>query len=117
MSEPNRIDPTSTWMQVVALLTAAADTPSTRGGTDPDQHSLALGAQIVASRALALLPAELDGDLEDVVIHAGPSSTVGDLIRVASDTARRYPSEAFPAGATAVLVDLDDLVAEAGAVS
>lgn len=117
MSEPDRVDLTTAWMQIVTLLTVVADRPSTRGGVDPDLHSVALGAQIVAARALALLPAEVDGDLEDVVIDVGPSATVGDLVRAASDAARRHPTEAFPAGAAAVIADLDDLVAEVEAVS
>lgn len=117
MNESNPACPTTAWMQVVAILTAAADAPQTARGVDPELHSLALGAQIVASRALALLPAEVDGDLEDVVVDVGPSATVGDLIRAAGDTVRRHPTEAFPAGAAEVIAELEDLVAEAEAVS
>ena len=35
---------------------------STRGAVERDLDSLALGAQIVASRVLALLPVDADGD-------------------------------------------------------
>ena len=62
MNELNAVDPTTTWMHIVATLTAAADSPQTRGAVEPDLHSLALGAQVVASRALALLPDDADGD-------------------------------------------------------
>jgi|BarGraNGADG00212_2_1021979.scaffolds.fasta_scaffold102850_2 hypothetical protein len=117
MNELNAVDPTTTWMQIVAILTAAADRPPTRGAVEPDLHSLALGAQIVASRALALLPVDTDGDLEDVVLDVGASSTVIDVIRAAGRAARRHPAEAFPAGAAAVIAELEDLVAEAEAVS
>ena len=62
MDELNAVDPTTTWMHIVAILTAAADSPQTRGAVEPDLHSLAPGAQIVASRTLALLPVDADGD-------------------------------------------------------
>jgi hypothetical protein len=115
MSEPN-VDPVTAWMQIVAILTAAADTPPTRGGAvEPDLHSLALGAQIVASTALALLPADGDGDLENVVLDVLASSTVGDLIRAAGHLAHRYGAAAFPAGSAAVITELENLVAEAEA--
>jgi len=117
MNESKPADPTTAWMQVVAILTAAADTPSATAGVHPDLHSLALGAQIVASCALALLPAEVDGDLEDVVIGAGASATLGDLIRAAGAAAPRKRTEGFPAGAAAVIAQLDALVAEAEVVS
>jgi hypothetical protein len=117
MNELNAVDPTTTWMQIVAILTAAADSPQARGAGEPDLHSLALGAQIVASRALALLPVDADGDLEDVVLDAAAASAVGDLIRAAAQAARRHPVDEFPAGAAAVISELDDLVAEAEAAS
>ncbi|NMM24509.1 MAG: hypothetical protein HHJ11_13655 [Phycicoccus sp.] len=115
MSEPNVLDPTTAWMQIIAILTTAADTPPTSGAVNPDLRSLTLGAQIVASRALALLPADVDGDLEDVVLDVVASCSVGDLIRAAGDAARRHPAEAFPAGAAAVITELEDLVTETAA--
>ena len=117
MTEVPAVDPTTTWMELVALLTTAADSPPTTGPADPDRHSLALGAQIVASKALALLPVEADGDLEDLVLDVEASATVGDLIRAASRAGRRHPLGAFPTGAAEVLAGLDDLVAEAEALS
>lgn len=112
MNELNAVDPTTTWMRIVAILTAAADRPQTRGAVEPDLHSLALGAQIVASRALALLPVDADGDLEDVVLGIAAASAVGDLIRAAAQAAGRHSVDEFPAGAAAVLSELDDLVAD-----
>ena len=111
MNESNRGDPTTAWMHVIAILTAAADT-APPSGADPDLHSLALGAQIVASRALAILPPEVNGNLEDVVIDLVASTTVGGLIRAAGAAAPRDPAAGFFAGAAAVLTELDALVAE-----
>jgi hypothetical protein len=109
-------DPTRTWMQVAALLTAAADRALSCSGVDPGVHSLAVGAQIVASSALALLPVRADGDLDDVDV--GPQAAtwdVSDLIRAAELAARRHPIEVMPPGASAVIVALGDLVGEAAA--
>ena len=117
MNELNPVDSVTTWIQIVAILTAAADSPRTRGAVEPDLHSLALGAQIVASSAIALLPVDTDGDLEDVVLDAAASSTPIDLIRAAGRAAHTHPAEAFPTGAAAVIAELDDLVAEAEALS
>ncbi|MCR6494762.1 hypothetical protein [Cellulomonas sp. P24] len=117
MNESNTVDPTTTWMQIVALLTAASDGPQTRGAVDAELHSLALGAQIVASRAVALLPIDADGDLEDVLLDVAASSTLVDLIRAARRAARTHPAAAFPAGGAAVIAELDVLVAEAEALS
>lgn len=117
MNESNAVDPSTTWMRLVALLTAAADSPLTRGAVEADLRSLALGAQIVASRALALLPVGADGDLEDVVLDVAASSSLVDLIWAARRAARTHPVEAFAAGAAAVIAELDVLVAEAEALS
>jgi hypothetical protein len=112
MNELDAVDPTTTWMHIVTILTAAADSSQTRGAGEPGLHSLALGAQIVASRALALLPVDSDGDLQDIVLDVGASSAVGDLIRAAAEAARRHSVEEFPAGAAAVIAELDALAAE-----
>lgn len=114
MNDSNAGDLTTAWLRVVAILTAAADTTSRTG--DPDVHSLALGAQIVASRALAFLPAQVDGDLEDVVLDVGPAPSVGALIRAAGVAAPRDRALGSPAGVAAVLAELDALVVEAEAV-
>ena len=117
MNESNTLDPSTTWMSLVALLTAAADSPQTRGAVEADLHSLALGAQIVASRALALLPVGAESDLEDVALDVAASSTLVDLIWAARRAARTHPVEAFPTGAAAVIAELDVLVADAEALS
>lgn len=114
MTDLADLDPARTWAEVVALLTAAADRALTGGGVDPGVHSLAVGAQIVASSALALLPERADADLDDVDL--GPQAAawgVSDLIRAAELAARRCPIEVMPVGASAVIVALGDLVGEA----
>lgn len=116
MNDSNPGGRTTAWMRVVAILTLAADTAPPRGG-DPNLHSLALGAQIVASHALALLPGEVDGVLEDVAIDVGRAATVGDLIRAANAAAPRDRNGECPGGAVAVLAALDALVVEAEVVS
>ena len=121
MTDFGHPDPTRTWMEVVALLTAAADRALTGTGVDPGVHSLAVGAQIVASSALALLPAQTDVDLDDVDlddVDLGPQAAtwdVLDLIRAAELVARRCPIEVMPVGASAVIVAIGDLVGEAAA--
>lgn len=116
MNDSDRTDPVRAWIRVIAVLTVAADIAPTRGG-DPALHSLTLGAQIVASRALAILPREMDGDLEDVVLDVAPATTVGYLIRAAGATAPRDRIERLPAEAAAVIAALDALVVEAEGVS
>ena len=117
MNEFVAIDPTATWMQIIAILTAAADSPRATATGGPNLQSLALGAQIVASRAVALLPLDSDDDLEGLVLEVAASSAVGELIRAAAEVARRHPVDEFPAGAAAVICELDDLVAEVEAAS
>jgi hypothetical protein len=122
MNKEHVVEPATAWLQVVAILTRAADEHGTSGAVEADLHSLALGAQIVACRALALLPTGADGDLEDVAADAvapgvGAPGAVRDLIRAAGRAARRCRPEVFPAGAAAVITALEDLVVEAEACS
>lgn len=62
MEELNAVDTTATWMQIVAILTTAADSGADERRRRARLDSLALGAQIVASRVLALPPVDTDGD-------------------------------------------------------
>lgn len=64
-----------------------------------------------------MLPIDADGDLEDVVLDVAASSTLVDRIRTAGHAARRHPADAFPGGAATVIAELEDLVAEAEALS
>ena len=62
MDELDAVATTAMWMQFVAILTAAADSGADERRRRARLDSLALGAQIVASRVLALLPVEAGGD-------------------------------------------------------
>ncbi|WP_315094081.1 hypothetical protein [uncultured Cellulomonas sp.] len=115
MSEPGIVDPTTSWIEVVALLSAAAGTALTGSPMGPAPHSLALGAHIVAADALELLPLEVDSALDDVIAPIG--ATLVELIRAAHLAAGRHPVESLPEGAGAVIDSLDALVTEARAVS
>ena len=111
MNEFNAVDPTATWMQIIAILTAAADSPHTTAAGRPDLHSLALGAQIAASRAVAWLPIDSDGDLEDIdlVAEADQRGAAGPGCdgRHHDDEASKYVSERI----VYVPADLTDLLA------
>ncbi len=114
MNETATTTATRTWMEVIALLCAAAD----RGLTtrDPRVHSLSLQAQEVASSALALLPSNLDGELDDVGLPADlAGASLQQLVRAAERLTRRHPIEQLPVGASRVIVALGDLIAEAAA--
>lgn len=114
MDEIFATEPTRTWMEVVALLCAAADLALSE--RDPRAHNLSLQAQEVASSALALLPADLDGALDDVEPPADrAAASLEDLARAAERLTRRHPIEQLPAGASRVIVALGDLLAEAAA--
>ncbi len=105
---------TRTWMDVIAVLGAAAD--HGLGPCEARTHSLALQAREVAARAVALLPADLDRELDDVELpHELNGAGLADLVRAAERLTRRHPIEQLPAGASLVIVALGDLIAEAAA--
>lgn len=109
-------DHQQTWRQVIALLVEAADRGYEQAARDPGIHSVALGADSVASSAIALLPPEVDDELDDITLDPGTDSlTVGGLIRAAEQTARRIPIEQLPPGASDVIVDLGQLADQADA--
>ena len=105
--------PRRAWMELIALLVEAADRGATQAGDDQAIHSVALGAQIVASTALDLLPPDLDTELDEIQLDpALATASVPALIRAAEQTARRHPVDEFPPGASRVIVALGDLVSE-----
>ncbi len=115
-SPDSTIDPPHTWRQMIALLVEAADRGYAQTRRDPAIHSVALGADSVASSAIALLPPELDHELDDITLDpATDSLSIGGLIRAAEQATRRHPVEAFPAGASGVIVELAELARQAGA--
>lgn len=111
----NTIDPQHTWRQIVALLVEAADRGYEQTRRDPAIHSVALGADSLASSAIALLPPQLDHELDDVTLDpATELLSVGGLIRAAEQATRRHPVEQFPPGASGVIVELVELARQAG---
>jgi hypothetical protein len=97
-----------TWITVVQLLFAAADRGFAQADTCPAIHSLALGAHLAACGALALVPDDLEVDARPV-----RTGEVGQLVAAAEEQTRRHPIEAFPVGASGVVVAICDLAAEA----
>ncbi len=116
MSHPPQTAPLQTWLDMTVLLIEAGDRGSEAAATDPAVHSLALGADIVAARAIDLIPPALDAQLDDVAVDADcATASTGDLIRAAVAVAARHPVTDYPDGAATVLSSLHALAAEAGA--
>lgn len=101
----------SIWLEAVELLTRAADQGIGRPDIDLSTHSLALGAQLVASMALDVVggvAAATPPVLEPVAGEEGPAR----WIRAAAATVDRLPVEDLSPEAFRVLAALDDLLAE-----
>ena len=131
-------DAVDTWREVIALLAEAADRGYEEAITNPAAHSTALAADGLASAAIALLPEDLDHELDEVALDAVVThgASIGEerwelingrrvlvdieqrhldsagLIRRAEQVTRRHPIEQLPAGASEVIVELLDLVRE-----
>lgn len=101
------------WREAIALLLEAATRGFTEAETNPALYSTALWADLLASSAIDLLPANQDHLLDGVVLDRSYENLdmVG-LIRAAETTTRRHPIEQFPVGASGVIVGLLDLVRE-----
>ena len=103
-----------TWVEVVALLSDAADRGYRDSATDPAMHSFAVTIHGLAMSAIALLPPELDHVVDEIVLApAYASMSVVELIRVAEASTRR-PIEELPVGASEVIVAICDLIGELG---
>ena len=63
-------DAVDTWREVIALLAEAADRGYQEAITNPAAHSTALAADGLASAAIALLPEDLDHELDEVALDA-----------------------------------------------
>ena len=104
---------------VVRLVSRAADHADDLASTasQPDTSrpgrsqlrlaALSLGAQLVASQALQLLPAGARVD-QPVPVQADPLV----LLRAAQRLTRTLPIQAYPAGTAQVIVALRDLIIE-----
>ena len=106
-------DAVDTWREVIALLAEAADRGYEEAITNPAAHSTALAADGLASAAIALLPEDLDHELDEVALDAVVAHLdSAGLIRRAEQVTRRHPIEQLPTGASEVIVEMLDLVRE-----
>ena len=102
------------WMEVIALLTEAADLGSAQVGRRPQHHSLALGAELVAGKAVALLEEDYRARLDEVVLPAAAAAwSVPELVVEAERVLRGVSFDQLPPAASEVVIDLGDLVWEA----
>lgn len=92
--------------KVVRLLCRCTDLAfqSPSGG---EQAALGLGAQLLADEALRLLPPTVDVD-EPVFGYDDPL----EALRAAETWSRRVPIEAYPPGASQLIVGICDLIGE-----
>ena len=86
-------DAVDTWREVIALLAEAADRGYQEAITNPAAHSTALAADGLASAAIALLPEDLDHEVDEVALDAVVAHLdSAGLIRSPAVT----PSSSFP---------------------
>ncbi len=101
------------WMEVIALLTEAADLGSTQVGRRPQHHSLALGAELVAGKAVRLLQESDRARLDEVALPAAAAAwSVPELIVEAKRLLGTISFDVLPARASEVVIDVGDLVGE-----
>ena len=111
LSPPPGVDPISTLKLVARHLVAAEACALRAGSTAPDLGDVAVGAALLTSQVLALLPS---GEVvDDVATPHGDD--VGALLREAERLTRAHPIEAFPPGTAGFVADLRDLIAQAPA--
>lgn len=93
--------------QVVRLLCRCTDLAFAGAVPGEELAALGLGAQLLADEAMHLLPTTADVD-ELVVGYDDPVQA----LRAAEAVTRRVPIEAFPAGASHLIVGICDLIRE-----
>ena len=108
LSPPPGVDPTSTLKLVARHLVAAEACALRAGSTAPDLGDVAVGAALLTSQVLRLLPPE--EVIDDVATPAGDDA--GALLRAAEQLTRSHSVEAFPPGTAAFVADLGDLIAQ-----
>ena len=102
------------WMEVIALLTEAADLGSAQVGRHPQHHSVALGAVLVAGKAVNLLDQEQRARLDQAPLAASAAAmSVPELVVEAERVLRGLSFDLLPPAASEVIIDLGDLVWEA----
>ena len=106
------LDVESAWLEMVELLARAADLGIGRPEADLHTHSLSLGAQLVATCALAVLGGAEPAAHPALGLNAEGSPA--DLISAAAVAARRCSVKQLPPGARHVIDALEALVGECG---
>ena len=101
------------WMEVIAWLTEAADLGSTQIGRRPQHYCLGLGAELLAEKAVRLLQDADRARLDEVGLPAAAAGmNVPELIVEAERLLRTLSFDQLPPLASAVVIDLGDLVGE-----
>ena len=101
------------WMEVIALLTEAADLGSTQIGRRPQHYCLGLGAELLAEKAVRLLQETDRARLDEVGLPAAAAGmSVPELIEEAERLLATLSFDQLPAVASGVVIDLGDLVGE-----
>lgn len=105
-------DPVATLKQVARHLVAAEGAALQAAATVPDLGDIAVGAALLTSQVLRMLP---DGEHIDDDEVSGAARGVGAAawLREAEQLARAHPIEAYPPQASAFVADLCDLIAQA----
>ena len=107
-------DPVATLKQVARHLVAAEGAALQAAATVPDVGDIAVGAALLTSQVLRMLPdgEHIDDDGDGVSEAAGGVGAAAWL-REAEQLARAHPIEAYPPEASAFVADLCDLIAQA----
>lgn len=92
LSPPPGIDPTSTLKLVARHLVAAEACALRAAATTPDLGDVAVGAALLTSQVLSLLPPE--EVVDDVATPHGDD--VGALLRAAEQLTRAHPDRGVP---------------------
>ena len=101
------------WMEVIAWLTEAADLGETQIGRRPHHYCLGLGAVLLAEKAVQLLQDDDRARLDEVGLPAAAAGmSVPELIEEAERLLSTLSFDQLPAVASAVVIDLGDLVGE-----
>jgi len=106
-------DPVTTLKQVARHLVAAEGAALQAAATVPDLGDIAVGAALLTSQVLRMLPDGEHIDADDDVSEAAGGVGAAAWLREAEQLARAHPIEAYPPEASAFVADLCDLIAQA----
>ena len=108
LADPGPVEAVATAVQA---LTRAADHALTQAGAG--WAAIGLGAQLAAATAADLLPADGPGGAsaaDDDGAGVGAAAAVTVLLQRAHEALMAHPIEVFPAGTSAVVVEVAELV-------